>query len=193
LQSYLKMTRLKTLSIFFVSLAMIYSFMTHLGGQFANQAKLCQNIIFKALQPWDSACFYSAIFQPENILSDLHYEKHHLDLFFNNGGYSPAIKWYRSVFFRKYKDVFDITNDQIAIDHWALMRSQPYNLQAQINYLIYLDQEHPGKKPQSALNEFCTLFVKPGGDNAPPVEALEWLINESDLKLDMKYCKSRIS
>ena len=187
------MTKLKKLSTLFASLAVLYSLGTHLGGQFEKRSIICQNDFFKAIQPWDSACFYSAIFESDITLGDLHYEKHHLDLFTEKGGYSPIIKWYRSLFYQKFGYNFEITEDQIEFDHWELMRSQPYNLQAHAMYLNYLDQQKTANTAQSALDKFCTQFIKVGSSDKRPIDNLEWLTNDSKLNLDFTYCRSRIS
>lgn len=186
------MTKLKKLSTIFALLAVLYSLGTHLGGQFENRSIICQNIIFKAIQPWDSACFYSAAFKTEVTLGDLHYEKHHLDLFTEKGGYSPMIKWYRSVFYQIFKDKFEITENQIERSHWELMRAQPYNLKAQSNYHSYLDHQETGSTAQSALDKFCTQFIKPKSGNERQIDSLEGLTIGAELDLDFKYCRSRV-
>ena len=186
------MTRLKKLSIVFACTAALYALVIHFGGQFANRAVVCQNVFFKSLQPWDSACFYSAIYQSKNHISDLHYEKYHLDLFTEKGGHSPAIKWYRSVFFRQFKDVYKISEEQVEEYHWAYMRSQPEIIQAHIEYLNYLKDQSLGKSTQPALDDYCTRFIKPGGRNATPIYILESRVIEANLELDMQYCKSRM-
>ena len=187
------MTKLKKLSTAFAALAVLYSLSTHLGGQFEKRSIICQNIILKAIQPWDSACFYSALFKPENTLGELHYEKHHIELFAEKGGYSPIIKWYRSVFYQKFKDIFEVTDDQIEHNHWELMHSQPYNTQAHANYLSYLDQQKSVNTAQPALDEFCTRFIKIGSGDERPLDGLESFTNESKLELDFKYCRSRVN
>jgi hypothetical protein len=186
------MTRLKKLSIVFACTALLYALIIHFGGQFANREVTCQNVFFKSIQPWDSACFYSAIFQSENDFGDLYYEKYHLDLFTKKGGHSPNIKWYRSVFYRQFKDVYKVPDKQIEDYHWAYMRLQPEKIQAHINYLKYLKDQSHGKSAQSELDKYCTRFIRPGGLNAPPIYILESLANQAALDLDMQHCKSRM-
>jgi hypothetical protein len=187
------MTKLKKLSALLASLAVLYSLSTHLGGQFEKRSIICQNGILKAIQPWDSACFYSAVFESDLTLGDLHYEKYRLDLFAEKGGYSPIIKWYRSLFYQKFGDNFEMTEDQIEFTHWELIRSQPYNLQAHAMYLNYLDQQKTPNAAQSALDKFCTQFIKLGSSDKRPIDNLEWIITDSKLVLDFTYCQSRVS
>ena len=184
------MTKLKLLSSAFAILATVYSLTLHYGNGFGNRVPVCQNIFFQAIQPWDSGCFYSAIFKKENTLADLHFEKYKLDAFMRRGGLSPNVLWYRSMFYRQFQHIFDYTVDDIDQAHWKYMSSIPYKLNSQVAYLQYLMEKRSPEASQQALDLYCKTYVKIGSTK-DALATLAWLLKQKKLDLKMEFCNSR--
>jgi len=185
------MTKLKILSSLFALLALLYSVALHLGGNFANRSTVCQNTIFRALQPWDSACFYSTIFSKENLLQEVYYEKYRLDVFTTKGGLSPNVKWYKSRFYRQFKEHIDISDSQIDEAHWAYMAAQPHKLEEHVGYLKYLSDSRSLPQTQIALDTYCKKYVKKGASLKEAANSLKWLLEKENLNLNFEFCEKQ--
>jgi len=185
------MNRLKLLSSLFALSALVYTLTLRLGGDFAHRVIICENALFRSLQPWDSACFYSSIFKKENTLSSLHYEKYKLDSFTEKGGLSPGIIWYRSVFFRVHKDVFNYTDVQINNAHWDYVKARPHKIRPHVDYLNYLSKNQKHQKAQEFLDLYCYNYMARTPTGKDVIVSLYSLFNEKELKFNLDLCKDK--
>lgn len=180
------MTKLKLLSSLFCFFALSYTVTLNLGSSFGTRGNLCTNIFFKSIQPWDSTCFYSAVFNTKNALTDVHYEKYKLEKFKTKNGLSPHVAWYRSLFLRTYKNVFEYTDRELDRAHWQLMAVAPNKLEYHTAYLTYLvKQQRPA---QPSLDQYCKMYFKNTVHLTRIAMQLTHLLKEEKLELDDSAC-----
>ena len=184
------MEKLKLLTGIFAVIALLYTATLRLGSNFVGQSGVCDYGLFRAIQPWDSACFYGAIFKKDNTVGDLHYEKYRLDMFDAKGGLSPYIKWYKSNFYRLYQHIFEFSNEEIDAAHWDYIRAQPQKLEGQIKYVEYLYKDRSKTSAQKALNQYCDSYAK-GNNRKEALVSLAWHVKENALDLDIRHCYSK--
>ncbi|MFT7528452.1 MAG: hypothetical protein ACI9LY_003614 [Arenicella sp.] len=153
------MNRAKKLSALLFAGVIGITLLMGYGAKLGSSAKLCKSTVLGSIMPWDSACFYSAIFQKQNPAEDVYYEKYRLDIFSEKGGLAPGVLWYRSNFNRAYKDVFDVDLETIDTYHWEYQDSQPYEIKELMVYINFLFSEDTPYLGQAALNKYCDKYL----------------------------------
>lgn len=186
------MTKLKTLSIWFIILTVLFSAGIVPAGQLRDTSSLCQSKILQALLPWDSACFYTAIYKTENKLEDVHYEKYRLDEFTKRGGLSPAILWYRSVFSRTFQNIFELSNSTVEEHHWDYQSTRPSQTQDMVAYLKYLIDAGRNEHAQANLNKYCDKFISISSYGFIGFNSLQNDMIEQNVKLNLSECEALI-
>jgi len=69
---------LRSLSIIFFVIVYGYSVLSYNANSYQTNDKLtpCSNTLIRSTLPWDSTCFYRALFDGKALMPDLLYEKH---------------------------------------------------------------------------------------------------------------------
>lgn len=142
--------------------------------------------------PWDSACFYSALFNKKNTLEDLLYEKYKLDKFTEKGGLAPGVLWYRANFHRRYHDVFDVPSQILDQYHWAYQRAQPHEIKELFRHMQFMRDTQDKDHAQSLLDKYCSLYLDDTPNNFLGFAGIREGYQHSNLDYDLGHCAAFI-
>lgn len=148
----------------------------------------CDNPLIAALAPWDSGCFYQAVYLDAATAGQVNYEKHKLDVFMRKGGFSHSVLWYRSIFFQKYREFLDLDYSDIHRAHWDYTRADPSRADIQIVYLSYLTSNELTGLAQQSLDQYCETYLDQRRDYLIP--AMREVMQEKGVELSLQRCET---
>ena len=183
--------RLKYLTLIFFILISLYSAINIVGNPLAAGTKgACTITAFNSLLTWDSGCFYSAYFNKNPTLQQVEFEHQKLTTFKEKGGVVQHVVWYRSIFYQRFKDRFNISYDELDEMHKDFTKTNPTRTRSQVDYIKYLKLNNEHQRAQIILDYYCTDFIPKKLKGV--VHNLNNFFKESKLKMSMQVCNQKV-
>jgi len=156
------MTKLRFLSIGFFVIIFLYSILVYYANFYRSNNRLtpCQFPIIRSILPWDSACFYPALFDGKAHISSLYYEKYKLEIFEQRNGMNPHTLWYRMYFAREFKEPLEYGDNDVDHFYWRYQKTAPHRTEELAKYMNYLLDRDKTELAQNTLDKFCGLYIK---------------------------------
>jgi len=185
------MSRLKALTATLFAFMLAYTYLIAAVNPISNSNdNACPTKAFNRFITWDSGCFYSALFEQPPSIKQVNYEHEKLRIFVKKGGAAQHILLYRSIFYRRFKDNFNIDYDLLEEMHKKFTLANPSKLDAQVSFVSYLYAYNEQKRAQNYIDYYCQRYV--------PIHKAEYVYDtlfarfeERELELSLKACQNK--
>jgi len=187
------MNRLKFISATLFILLSGYTYIISVSNPLNGSTKgSCTTTQYNSFTTWDSGCFYSAVFEKSPSKTQLTYEHKKLNTFHRKGGVAQHVTWYRSIFYRRFKNHFNIDDDSLEQMHKDFTAVNPTRLASQISYIDFLFVNSEEKRAQNYIDYYCQHYV-PANIAQYVYETLSAKFNEPSLTLSFETCTNKYS
>ena len=144
--------------------------------------------IYDVILPVDSGCFYSAVFDPTPTTSKLKQEDRKLRKIDKVNIRRSILLQYRSTFYQRFREQFNISFDELETLHRDSTRMSPHDLHAQVSYFSYLYKYLNLDSASRALSYYCDTYLKREHHEAQ-LQALGNFLTKEGLPLDVENCQ----
>jgi len=187
------MSRLKLLTITLFVFMLGYTYLLAVVNPVSNSSVVaCPTKAFNSFIPWDSGCFYSALFEDFPTVTQVNYEHEKLNTFYEKGGVAQHLLLYRSIFYRRFKDNFNnVDYDLLEKMHKEFTYANSAQLDTQVSYVNYLYAYNEHIRAQDYIDYYCHHYV-PVNKKEYVYKTLFSRFEELELKLSLQACKKNI-
>lgn len=147
----------------------------------------CSYSSLNRILTWSSGCFYTAYFLPSSSPKQLDFEHEKLTIFHKRGGAAKHIRWYRSVFYRKFNGHFKLSSLELLKVHQEYIKVSPNSISEVVSLLKYLTLNNSPDIAQQWLNDYCRIYISP--NNSYVLSSLTAIMNSLDVSLSLTECK----
>jgi hypothetical protein len=147
----------------------------------------CSYSSLNRILAWSSGCFYTAYFLRSSSPQQLDFEHEKLTIFHKRGGAAKHIRWYRSVFYRKFNGHFKLSSLELLKVHQEYIKVSPNSISEVVSLLKYLTLNNSPDIAQQWLNDYCRIYILP--NNPYVLSSLTVIMNRVDVSLSLTECK----
>jgi len=185
------MSRLKVLTATLFAFMLAYTYLLAVVNPVSNSDdSACPTKAFNRFIPWDSGCFYSALFEESPTVAQVNYEHQKLSVFHEKGGVAQHLLLYRSIFYRRFKDHFNIGYDSLEKMHKEYTFAKSADLDTQASFVNYLFASGEHKRAQNYIDYYCQYYV-PAHVAKYVSETLYAEFNKLKLDLSLQTCTDK--
>ncbi|GAA6139388.1 hypothetical protein NBRC116583_31350 [Arenicella sp. 4NH20-0111] len=182
------MAKIRVISLIFAAFVVVHGTIVTSSGVVGKDASFCNLPLIQAFIPWDSGCYYKALYNTEVTYEQLLYEQARLEIFTEKGGYSPFVRWYRYRVNRQYIEYYKTSFSELDELYWGYLETDPGDLNRYMDHLGYLIHKKHREIAQSSVDKYCTRYASSRTDGFTLFSAITQELRKANIELSLKTC-----
>lgn len=182
------MAKIRVISLIFAAFVVVHGTIVTSSGVVGKDTSFCNLPLIQAFIPWDSGCYYKALYNTEVTYEQLLYEQARLEIFTEKGGYSPFVRWYRYRVNRHYREYYKTSFSELDQLYWGYLETDPGDLTRYVEHLSFLTYSDHKGIAQSSINQYCSRYASSRTDGFTLFSAITQELRKANIELSLKTC-----